>query len=150
MLNRIPRNIPPLAEILADIGNPSPRELARALGYSERSTREWLRRNAAPRPVLIALFWLTRWGVSSIDADAHNLIQMHAGMAKAQSRRAEELAGAVAMLEQMGTFGAANSPIMLAAHRHRASNPPARASHAREPVMPVAFVRAGHLKTVPP
>jgi predicted DNA-binding transcriptional regulator AlpA len=154
MLNRLPRQLPPLADMLADIGNPTPREIAKALGYSERTVRSWLQSDTAPRAVMLAVFWLTRWGVSSIDAEAQNLIQMHAGRARCEQERADELADAVDVLERSGQFGAANSPIMLAAHRHRASNPDARTSHARtraspEPVMPVAYVRPGHLKTGP-
>jgi hypothetical protein len=154
MLNRLPRHMPRLAEMLADIGNPTPRDLARALGYSERTVRAWLKTDNAPRAVMLAVFWLTRWGMSSVDAEAHNLMQMHAGLAQCERQRADELAHAVERLETLGAYGAANSPVMLAAHRHRASNPDARTSHARtragpEPVMPVALVRPGHLKTGP-
>jgi predicted DNA-binding transcriptional regulator AlpA len=154
MLNRLPRQLPRLAEMLADIGNPAPRDVAKALGYSERTVRAWLRSDDAPRAVMLAVFWLTRWGMSSVDAEAYNLIQLHAGRAQCERQRADELENAVDVLEQSGSFGAANSPIMLAAHRHRASNPAARTSHARtptsrEPVMPGAYVRPGHLKTGP-
>lgn len=69
--------------MLDDIGRPSPANVARALGVSTRSVRRWIAADAAPVPVLAALFWLTRWGVSSVDAEAHNAATLAAGYVRA-------------------------------------------------------------------
>ncbi len=82
MLCRLPRQLPPLSMMLDDIGRPSPAAVARALGVSARSMRRWIAADAAPRSVLAALFWLTRWGVSQIDADAYNAATLHASYAR--------------------------------------------------------------------
>jgi len=83
MLCRLPRHLPPLSLMLDDLGRPSPAAVARSLGVSVRSVRRWIAADEAPRPVLAALFWLTRWGVSEIDAEAHNAATMAAGYVRA-------------------------------------------------------------------
>jgi hypothetical protein len=83
MLCRLPRHLPPLSLMLADIGSPSPSAVARALGVSARSVRRWVAVDDAPRPVLAALFWLTRWGVSAVDAEAHNAAVLAASYVRA-------------------------------------------------------------------
>lgn len=67
MLHHIPRHLPPLSTMLDDIGRPSDLDLSRRLGVHPRTVRRWRRADAAPRPVLLALFWVTRWGVDAVD-----------------------------------------------------------------------------------
>lgn len=122
MLNRLPTFMPPLAAMVADIGNPAPAELAKALGVSTRTVRGWLQEDAAaPRCALLSIFWLTRWGMSQVDCETHNLARMHAGMAalaqqqlkEAQAQHAAEVAELEAKLQRLGRigdFGAANDP----------------------------------------
>lgn len=83
MIRRLPGQLPPLSLMLDDIGRPSPASIARALGVSARSVRRWIATDAAPRPILAALFWLTRWGVSQVAADAHNSATLAAGYVRA-------------------------------------------------------------------
>lgn len=129
MLNRIPKQLPSLGQMLADIGNPSAAELARALGVSDRTTRGWIAANSAPRPACIAIFWLTTWGRSAIDAEAVNLMQMHAAMATAYRAEAETLRAQMAEVLACADFGSANSPVFLPGTR-QAPNPATRSGRA--------------------
>lgn len=80
MLNRLPVQIPPLWMLIDDIGNPPPKRVAKALGVTERTVKQWIRADAAPRPVMLSLYWLTRWSRSAVHCEAHNAAVMHAGM----------------------------------------------------------------------
>lgn len=110
MLNRLPRQMPPLSLILDNIGSPSAQDLARALGTSPTTAARWIREDRAPHAVMLALFWLTRWGHSAIDADAANAAAMYAGYAIALEREVDELRQLVDQLMAVGDFGSANSP----------------------------------------
>ncbi len=110
MLNRLPRLVMPLSMLLDDIGNPKPRELARALFVQEGEVREWIKQDQAPMPVMLALFWLTRWGHSQANTDAHNDAVMHAGVAQSLRREVEDLTAKLARLGRIADFGSANDP----------------------------------------
>ena len=112
MLNRLPRatQMPPLSCMLDDIGRPRPRDLARALGVSERAVRRWQDQDHAPLPVMLAIFWLTRWGHSAVDSDAHNAAVLHAVAAEGARREVAALTEKLARLGQIADFGAANDP----------------------------------------
>ena len=77
MLNRLPTQLPPLWMLVDDIGRPSPRQLAKSLDVTERTVERWLKTDKAPRPVMFALFWLTRWGQHAVHCEAHNVIAEH-------------------------------------------------------------------------
>ena len=139
MLNRLPRQLPPLSWLLDDIGNPKPREVARALGVSERSVKGWITRDEAPTPVLLALFWLTRWGRQSVDADAHNAACMHATMAALLRDELAELNARVQRLGRIADFGSANDPAE-AVHQQPRAVPPGSPAASTLPV-PVATAR---------
>ena len=110
MLNRLPVMILPLQTLLDDIGNPKPRELARALGVTERDIAQWLKADEAPRPVMLALFWLTRWGQSAVDCEAHNLAVLHRGIAESLRTEVATLNRKLVNLGRIADFGAANDP----------------------------------------
>lgn len=110
MLNRLPRQLPALPTMLADLGNPGAAVLARALGVTERTARRWLADGNAPRPALLALFWVTRWGQSEAHSEAHNSAAMHAGMVGCLQREIAALRRELARVLSLGEFGAANSP----------------------------------------
>ena len=103
---RMPRNLLPLKEMLADIGRPTPKELAKALGVTERTVWRWLSEDSAPRPVLLAIFWLTRWGVSEIDCEAHNVATRARGLQDELDSIRERLA----RVAKIGDFGSSNDP----------------------------------------
>lgn len=110
MLNRLPRFMPPLSVMLSDIGSHSVKEIAWALQVSESSVRKWLRQDQAPHSVMLAVFWLTRWGVSAIDCEAHNAAIMSAGLARSRQDEIERLETKIHKLARIGDFGSANDP----------------------------------------
>jgi hypothetical protein len=92
-----PRNLPPLALILDDLGNPTSHALAAFLDVN--------RRTAA-----LALFWLTRWGRGAIDATANNDARMFAGLAECYRQDLAQLRAEHMKLLALADFGCANSP----------------------------------------
>lgn len=86
MLHHIPRNLPSLGDMLADLGRPHPYSLGQALGVDERTARRWIKQGHAPRAAMLALFWVTSWGSSALDAAAHNRAMAWRGLAQAQGR----------------------------------------------------------------
>ena len=68
--------LPNVATLLADIPYTS-RQVARHLGLSEATIRRYQRLGQAPRPVMLALFWETRWGRSAADCEAANWGAVH-------------------------------------------------------------------------
>lgn len=112
MLNRIPRSIPPLSMMLASIGNPTPAELAAALRVSADQVRAWQAADEAPHLAGLALFWLTEWGMSAVDAEAVNAARLHAAMARALADDVQQLRRELARVVALGDFGCANAPTL--------------------------------------
>lgn len=114
MLNRLPtpRETPPLSLILDDIGQPAPAAVARALGVSPATVARWMRLDDAPRPALLALFWLTRWGMSIVDCEAVNAATMHAQQARGLTDELRRVREQIERLVQLGDFGSANEPLL--------------------------------------
>lgn len=149
-LNRLPKHTPSLGVMLGDIGSPDNRSLAKALGVSERTVRDWKRKDAAPRPVMLALFWLTRCGQQWLDVELYNLNTMHANLARCFRLRNDELQQRIEQLIAIGEFGSANDPMH---DTPSSSAKPAwthqpRQNPQAEPVMSGALVQASHLATV--
>jgi len=109
-----PRQLPPLEAMLADIGQPAPAVIGHALGVHERTVWGWMAKGAAPRPASLALFWESRWGRSSISAQAVNGERWARGQVHALEREKATLLARVAYLERVGQFGAANAPTLAA------------------------------------
>jgi hypothetical protein len=128
MLTKHPKRTPPLADMLADLGNPTDKDIAKALCVSERMAKQWRKKDDAPRTVLLALFWVTHWGQQWADAETFNRAQLDYQEANALRRQVKELEQIIARLVSIADFGSANDP--STAHHHRASNPAARMSHA--------------------
>jgi hypothetical protein len=109
-----PRQLPPLEVLLADIGQPAPAVIGRALGVHERTVYAWQSRGEAPRAAALALFWETRWGRSVNEAQAVNGERWARGQVQALEREKATLLARVAYLERVGQFGAANAPTLSA------------------------------------
>ncbi len=110
MLKRLPKYVPPLDDVLYDLFRPKPAELADAMGVTEKTARKWIAQNKAPKSVMLALFWLTRWGMQWTDADLYNEAQLHFAMNRCQAMRLRELKARLRKVAKIGDFGAANDP----------------------------------------
>jgi hypothetical protein len=111
MLHLLPRQLPPLALMLDDIGRPSAAALARTFGVSETTARRWLAGEPAPRLAQAAVFWLTRWGRSEVDAAAVNDARNLAGLVSALETENAALAARCGRLAALSEgFGSANCP----------------------------------------
>lgn len=106
--------------MLDDLGQPSAADLGRTLDVHPRTVRRWIAADCAPRAVLAALFWLTRWGASQVNADAHNAATLHAGMAATLRREIEALQRELAHVVALGQHDSANAPLWRALPAPRA------------------------------
>ncbi|MGA8787255.1 MAG: hypothetical protein WB542_18165 [Polaromonas sp.] len=105
--------LPALSLMLADL--PAHHDqIARHLGISPRTLANYVRAGQAPRAVMLALFWETRWGRSAADTEAANFAAIHYRRAQITERRNAALLHQIGVLEgeltQAGN-GAANAPI---------------------------------------
>lgn len=91
--------------------NATPAEVAKALDVGVSTVYRWLQQNNAPRPAMLALFWLSRWGQSAIDCDMHNRSAVFEGLAKALERELWQQNQDFAKLAQIGHYGSANDPL---------------------------------------
>jgi hypothetical protein len=111
LLDRVPTRLPGLPTLLEDLGGPDAEALAAALQVHATTVRRWLRKEIeTPYVVRIALFWLTRWGVSSIEANAHNDALQSARVAALRELEASELREQLAKVVKLADFGSANDP----------------------------------------
>jgi hypothetical protein len=110
MLNRFPTQISSLSMLLDDIGRPKPKAIAKAFHVSERSVHRWIKADFAPWPVMLALFYLTRWGHNWVHTEAHNTALLHIQMAVGLRGENRALRERLQRMAQIGQFGAANDP----------------------------------------
>jgi hypothetical protein len=113
MPHRLPKDLPSFAMLAEDV-QCSSAALARALDVHPRTLARWITYDAAPLVARLAVYWLTRWGQSQLDADAYNSAAMHAAMSRAL--RVELMASQrqIARLRRAldaAPSGSANSPI---------------------------------------
>lgn len=106
----LPRRLPALSAMLEDLGNPSARSIAKALGVHARTIERWRREGRAPRPAMLALYYVTRWGRSEVNCRAEHDAQLYSGYAAALKTELAEANAKLARLGQIGEFGSANDP----------------------------------------
>ena len=91
------------------------RQISRHLGLSEATVLKYLKTENAPRSVMLAMFWESRWGMSWSHADAYNFGQVHYALSQSLQATNKRLLQYIAMLEyelaSKDTGGAANSPV---------------------------------------
>jgi hypothetical protein len=87
-----------------------------------------MRADAAPRPVMLALFYVSRWGASDVNSHAAHAATVHAAHAAALQRQLDELRAELARLARLGDFGAANDPESWST---TVARPPSRVEPAR-------------------
>lgn len=76
-------------------------QIARHLDISPRTLDKYIVAGQAPRPIMLALFWETRWGRSAADCEASNYAAMRAGRTNALERENAELRRQIKALETL-------------------------------------------------
>lgn len=110
MKSRAPQKLPCLSQILAILGNPSSREIAKLLDVSERTVYDWKRADKAPRAALLALFWESSYGLETINCDLHNAALRYKCLSDSLGRSNTTLRARIDRLEKIGSFDTANAP----------------------------------------
>lgn len=108
------KHTPPLSILLDDLFTRDPGKIAQHLGVTPRTLARWVAADDAPRPVLLALFYETRWGYSLLETTAHNGALHARQHAASLERENASLRSRIARLERIGGFGAANEPLLVA------------------------------------
>lgn len=85
-----PAHLPHLQYILDDLRY-SDAQLARLLDLKPSAIKKYRREGQAPRAVHLALFWESRWEISSIDAVAFNYAAGHYARAESLERTNDRL-----------------------------------------------------------
>lgn len=113
MLSLLPQELPPLRQLLDNIGRPGAHELAKAFEVPERTAASWVRKGSAPRAVLLALFWVSDWGRTAADSESHSLAKMRGTRVPVLQGEADRLRGELARVLTHARFETANDPTMV-------------------------------------
>lgn len=111
-IDQAPRALPIWHAILADLGDPEPRRIAKTLGVSLRTVYRWNAAQEAPKCAAMALFWLTRWGQSQVNCQAINDAVLACSYVEALQSEVKTLRVQVDKLARLNRHGAANGPLM--------------------------------------
>lgn len=109
-IEHTPLHLPYWRTLMDDLCNPSAATVARALGIGERTVQRYNATGHAPRVVCLAVFWVTRWGRSSVNAQATNDACLMANYVRSMHAHANALSSQVEHLLSIGNFGSANDP----------------------------------------
>lgn len=104
--------LPPLQYLLADIPATTG-QIARHLGIPFDQMAAYHAKEEAPRPVMLALFWESRWGRSAADCEAVNWAAHSHHEAQVLRRENAALRRQIEALEELlsqGATQAANTP----------------------------------------
>lgn len=110
-IDRLPRTLPSWQALLDDLGRPSAPRVARLLGVSVRTVHRWNATQRMPRSARLALFWLTRWVQSQVDADAVRDAKLAFGLADSLQRELARTRRQLAYVVGLHATGAANDPL---------------------------------------
>jgi hypothetical protein len=107
--------LPPFSLMLRDVPF-GVAQVARHLGVTVPTVERYAKTESAPRPVMLALFWETRWGRSAADVEANNWGAVYYRLAKSLERENAILKRQMAELEAAAAAGdaAANAPYIQA------------------------------------
>lgn len=94
-----PAHLPHLQYIFDDLRY-SDAQLARLLDLKPATIKKYRRKGQAPRAVHLALFWESRWGISSIDAIAFNHAAGNYALAESLKRTNARLAKQILTMEK--------------------------------------------------
>ena len=92
-------NLPSFEFMLADMHQPID-QVAKHLGISTTTLQRYKRLGHAPRAVVLALYWETRWGRSMADTEAANWAIRQTGLVNSLKTELARLAGVVMKLEE--------------------------------------------------
>lgn len=109
MIKKTPRQLPPLADMLRDLGA-SIHDASRALHVAPSTLYRW-HNTGAPRAAALGLYWMTSWGVSELIEDAIWRARTAEKLADARGRELATLRGHLLKLGELGEFGSANDPM---------------------------------------
>lgn len=110
-LQHAPAALPVWQSILEDLGHPHPSRVAKVLGVGVRTVYRWNRTQRAPRAACLALFWLTHWGRSAVDANAVNSCRLAVQYATALESQLHRTEAQLAQVLALNATGAANDPV---------------------------------------
>ena len=113
MLQKLPKGTPCIQLILDDLERPKIKDVAKALGVSERTVYRWIEGKKPPRIACLALWWLTRWGQQEIDAslvDTNALFRQYVHVLIDENER---LKAEINRVSGIAEFGSANDPSKL-------------------------------------
>lgn len=99
-LDRAPKAIPIWDFIVEDLGNPPATGIAKVLGVSRSTVYRWQAEGGGPRIACLALFWLTRWGRSEINAQAVNDAALASQLARSLGQERQQLLRQVEELDR--------------------------------------------------
>lgn len=107
--------LPPFSLMLRDLPT-TPTQAARHLGLTPRTIEAYAKHDNAPRAVMLAVFWETRWGRSAADVEAANWGATYYRHAMALERENAALRRQMAEIESAMAAGdpAANAPFITA------------------------------------
>jgi predicted DNA-binding transcriptional regulator AlpA len=111
-LDQAPKTVPLWDAILEDLGDPSADRIAKLLGVSRSTVYRWKAAQEAPKCAALALFWLTKWGQSHVNAQAVNDAAMACNYVEVLQSEVKTLRRQVDKLTRINHTGAANGPLM--------------------------------------
>jgi hypothetical protein len=96
--------------MLDDLGA-SVRHTSIELGVSQSTVYRWINgQQPMPRAAQLAVFWLTKWGRSAVNAAAENDAVLYFGLASRLADEVAHLRAQLAKIGHLGDFGSANDP----------------------------------------
>lgn len=108
----VPAKLPHLHTILDELGLPD-KQVAHFLDVTPKTVDRWRKSGQAPRPVMLALFWESRWGQSAANCEAVNygrMQYMQCLALKLQIRRMQTQIDKLEHLLDESGFSSANAP----------------------------------------
>lgn len=111
-----PASLPGITQLVQSLPA-TPRQVARHLDLADRTLQRYIATDSAPRAVMLALFWETRWGRETADNEAAVWSTIQYRRAEGLERQVAELRRQIGVLEgaQAEGWTAANSPIWMPA-----------------------------------
>lgn len=107
-----PANLPHFSYIIDDL-HASHDQIARHLKISPATLAKYIKTGYVPRPVHLALFWESRWGLSILDCDIWNRETLRLQSIRGLEKSNAALKRQMAQLIATGHFGAANDPLFV-------------------------------------